>query len=146
MFVKEGRVEGEVLYQLGVMRIGLGVKMKQRRAPMLGAPLLYEVKMIFEIQVVEKRISIIRIRIIRRRILNQWTSFFPFPCPQRVARLEEFDQLVFFGWWWRVALLQAGFETRGLIGYPLSPVFASASLSARSWKTANQICMFHIPY
>ena len=62
VFVKEGRVEGEVLYQLGVMRIGLGVKMKQRRVPMLGAPLLYEVKMIFEIQVVEKRISIIRKR------------------------------------------------------------------------------------
>ena len=68
MFVKEGRVEGEVLYQLGVMRIGLGVKMKQRRAPMLGAPLLYEVKMIFEIQVVEKRISIIRIRILEEEI------------------------------------------------------------------------------
>lgn len=63
MFVKDGRAEGEVLYQLGVMRIGLGVKRKQRRAPMLGAPLLYEVKMIFEIQVVEKRISIIRKRI-----------------------------------------------------------------------------------
>ena len=63
MFVKEGRVEGEVLYQLGVMRIGLGVKMKQRRVPMLGASLLYEVKMIFEIQVVEKGISIIRKRI-----------------------------------------------------------------------------------
>ena len=62
MFVKEGRVEGEVLYQLGVMRIGLGVKTKQRRVPMLDAPLLYEVKMIFEIQVVEKRISIIRKR------------------------------------------------------------------------------------
>lgn len=56
--------------------------------------------------------------------------------PQRVARLEEFDQLVsfffvFLAWRSRevrerrVALLQAGFETKGLIGYPLSPVFAS---------------------
>lgn len=39
----EDRAEGKLLYQFAVMVIGLGVKMKQRRAPMLGTPLLYEV-------------------------------------------------------------------------------------------------------
>lgn len=45
MLGREGKAaEGKLLYQFAVMRIALGVKMKQRRAPMLGAPLLYEVK------------------------------------------------------------------------------------------------------
>lgn len=39
MFENEGRAKRELLYQVGVMRIGLGVKMKQRRAPTLDAPL-----------------------------------------------------------------------------------------------------------
>ena len=54
MFKNEGRAKKELLYQVAVMRIGLGVKMKQRRAPTFGAPLLYEVNLKVKIQVVEK--------------------------------------------------------------------------------------------
>lgn len=43
MFMTEARAKRGPLYQFGEMNIDLGVKMKQRRAPMLGAPLLYEV-------------------------------------------------------------------------------------------------------
>lgn len=52
---KEGRAEGQLLYQCATVRITLGVKMKQRRgAPMRSTPLLYEVKNEMKIQVVEK--------------------------------------------------------------------------------------------
>ena len=49
----EARVD-EASLSMSVMMIALGVNMKHRRAPMLGAPLLYEVKLMQKIQVVEK--------------------------------------------------------------------------------------------
>lgn len=52
---KEGRAEGQLLYQCATVRIALGVKMKQRRGPpMRSTPLLYEVKNEMKVQVVEK--------------------------------------------------------------------------------------------
>ena len=55
------------------------------------------------------------------------------PLPGGWLGWRNFDDLVLLGGG-RRALLQAARETKGLIGYPHSLVFASASLSARPWR------------